>query len=103
MEHVTTTATDTALDALLLDQESTRLPLKALPRTLKPYADAVGKAPPKYRTVYNRLLDGDIEAEKIGQQWFVQKTDLGKIAEVMGLTATEIKSPKSRKPVRVAA
>lgn len=95
--------TDTALSAPVLDPDANRLALMELPRNLKPYADAVGKAPPKYRTVYNRLLDGDIEAEKIGQQWFVRKTDLGKIAEVMGLTATEIKSPKSRKPVRVAA
>ncbi|MGI4943367.1 MAG: hypothetical protein ACRYHQ_22850 [Janthinobacterium lividum] len=81
----------------LTDSTSMMALTQSLPE-LKKIADACGKRPPKFRTVYGKLLDGEFPGEKIGNQWFVRCSDLGMIAERLGLVANApARSTKSRK------
>lgn len=81
----------------LMDSASMMALTQSLPE-LKKIADACGKRAPKFRTVYGKLLDGEFDGVKIGNQWFVKRADLGVIAERLGLVANApARSTKSRK------
>ncbi len=53
--------------------------LRDVPRSV---AEKTGFPPPKYRRVYNLILDGLLDAEMINGRWRIREAQLPKVAEL---------------------
>ena len=77
------------------------IPLAQLPRELREAADLIERERValnrvRYQTIYGYVVDGMVPAERIGGRWAVRRSDLPKLAAVLG-------SAKLGRPVREAA
>ena len=61
------------------------IPLSSLAREL---IVLTGRSP-GYQTLYRELVSGTVPAHKVGDRWFIKRTDLRVIADALGLTASE--------------
>ncbi len=73
------------------------IPLTALAREVAPYAVAVGRPRPSYRSIYVMVINGDLPAYQDGARWFFRRADLPEVLANLGLTPeTRKRSPKAR-------
>jgi hypothetical protein len=63
--------------------DETRIPLPLLPGALR---SAGVENPPPYRDCLNAAMDTRIPATRITGRWYVDRSDLPRIAVAMGLT-----------------
>jgi len=60
----------------------TLIPTPDLARELEAYT---GRQPPKYRVLYNLIIDGRLPALKVRGRWFVRRDELAQVAEMLGM------------------
>ena len=46
-----------------------------------------GAEPPSYRALYAKVVDGAVPAERVRGRWYVDRCNLGNIAQQLGLRA----------------
>jgi excisionase family DNA binding protein len=81
-----------------------RLPIAKLLREFRDKADALlidrqALESVTYRTVYRRILDGQLPAEKMGRDWSVRRADFPAVILVLGLGGQRRKPGRPRKDV----
>ena len=80
--------------------DENRIPLPLLPDALR----RAGVEPPPYRYCLNAAMDARIPATRVTGRWYVDRSDLPRIAVAMGLawppprTAPRSSAPKRRAP-----
>ena len=45
--------------------------------------ELTGKKPPTYRSLYNRVVDGQLPAERHNGRWYLSRADLANIAKTI--------------------
>ena len=79
--------------------DENRIPLPLLPDALR----RAGVEPPPYRYCLNAAMDARIPATRVTGRWYVDRSDLPRIAVAMGLAWPQQGAPSTSKRARRAA